>query len=129
MMKIMIAILSLVIATTTYAADDPTIKDQLRLDIQSAMKIHITENQIKGSYVYFDTKTGKLLKLQLEELHSGIVSKGDFYVSCADFRSSQGDLYDIDFLVSGEREHLRVYQAIIHKSPEGKRKYHIEKIK
>lgn len=108
------------------AADDPGITGDLRVNIQEAMKHHIGSNRIEGQYVLYDAITGQLLRMKLEELHSGIVSKGDFYVSCADFKDDAGNTYDIDFMVAGPVDNLRVFRALVHKDSHGKRKYHLE---
>ena len=108
------------------AGDDPSIKGALRSNIQEAMTTHIAKNQIKGDYVLYDSVTGKMLRLNLDELHKGIVAKGDFYVSCADFSDAKNNKYDVDFMVAGSKTDLSVYQAIVHKDKAGKRKYHLE---
>ena len=84
------------------------------------------KNKINNDYVLYDPVTGKLLRMELVELHTGIVSKDDFYVSCADFRDVDGNLYDIDFMVAGSGENMSVYQALVQKDKDGKRKYHLE---
>jgi len=109
-----------------YAGDDPNIKGQLRVDIQEAMNAHIETNELKDDYVLYDALRGKMLRMKLEKLHEGIVSKGDFYVSCADFVDASGNTYDIDFMVAGDAGDLSVYQAIVHKDNPGKRPYHLE---
>ena len=126
MKKIILTTLALVISSSALAGNDPSIKGQLRTDIHEAMNQHIKSNTINDDYVLYDAVTGKLLRMQLDELHSGIVSKGDFYVSCADFKDARGNKYDIDFMVAGPKEDLRVFQALVHKDKEGKRNYHLE---
>ena len=39
------------------------------------------------------------MHLKLKKLHDGIVKKGDYYVSCADFEDANGNLVDMDFFV------------------------------
>jgi|TARA_B110000495_G_scaffold192771_1_gene197293 hypothetical protein len=59
-------------------------------------------------------------------LHKGVVKKGPFYVSCADFVDAKGRAYDLDFLVAGKGETLRVLQALVHSVDGEKRPYHLE---
>lgn len=125
MNKISILLVGLLV-TAAYASDDPSIKGQLRADIHHAMNTHIEANVIEGEYVLYDALRGKVLRMNLDELHEGIVSKGDFYVSCADFTDSSGNTYDIDFMVAGDEKDLSVYQAIVHEDKSGKRPYHLE---
>lgn len=116
----------LVFGGPALAADDPSIKGDLRTNIKAAMMEHVQQTRIKGDYVIYDAVAGDLKRLALKELHEGIVKKGDFYVSCADFEDADGNLYDIDFLVAPSDNELRVMQALVHKVNDDKRKYHVE---
>jgi len=64
--------------------------------------------------------------LKLVELHDGIVKKGDFYVSCADFVDAKGNTVDMDFMVIPSGNKMIATQAILHKIDGKKRKYHLE---
>jgi len=90
------------------------------------MLTHVTENTIKGQYMIYDSNKGELKRLKMTKLHNGIVRKGEFFVSCADFEDQEGKIYDLDFLVSPNGEGHRVIQTIIHAENGIKRKYHIE---
>lgn len=116
----------IVFGGSAFAADDPSIKGDLRANIKAAMMTHVSQTKINGDYVIFDAVEGGLKRLALKELHEGIVKKGDFYVSCADFEDVDGNLYDIDFLVAESDNELRVMQALVHKINDDKRKYHVE---
>ena len=119
---ILIAVLT---ATSAWAADDPSIKGELRQEIKVAMDQHIKATTVEGRYVIYDAIEGELLRLKFAELHEGVVKKGDFFVSCADF--TVGDhKYDLDFLVGRKGEKLRVFQALVHKVDGDKRPYHLE---
>ena len=119
------AVFSLVIYAVAFAADDPSIKGKIRTDIQEAMKKHIAKNTLGDHYVIYDAVKGELKKLSFKELHKGIVKKGDFYVSCADFTDASGKKYDLDFLVAS-KDNLHVLQALVHSIDGNKRKYHLE---
>jgi hypothetical protein len=90
------------------------------------MTSHITSNTYDGKYVIYDAVDGKLLKLDFKSLHKGIVKKGDFYVSCADFADNTGNLYDLDFLVGEKDGQFSVIQALVHSVNGNKRKYDVE---
>jgi len=117
---------SFFIVNIAIAGNDPSIKGELRSDIRTAMQIHVTDNTIKGQYMIYDSQKGELKRLKMTKLHDGIVKKGDFFVSCADFEDQQGKVYDLDFLVSPKDNGYRVIQSIIHAESGKKRKYHIE---
>jgi hypothetical protein len=110
----------------SFAADDPSITGDTRKGIQSAMKNHIDQNLVNGNYVVYDAVEGHLKKLKFDQVHEGIVKKGDFYVSCADFVDDQGKKYDLDLLVVDEKGAFRVLETVVHSIDGKKRKYHLE---
>lgn len=120
-----IAFLTLV-SQPVFAADDPSIKGDTRTGIQSAMAGHIEANMLKDHYIIYDSLTGTLHRLVFKKLHEGIVKKGDFYVSCADFTDGSGRKYDLDFLVADSDSTFRVLQGLVHSVDGKKRKYHVE---
>ncbi|HSG31868.1 MAG TPA: hypothetical protein VLB82_10020 [Thermodesulfobacteriota bacterium] len=129
MNKLVISAFSLMFVTLSmvvYAGDDPSIQGKPRTGSQTAMTNHINANTFDGKYVIYDAVQGKLLKLDFKELHAGLVKKGDFYVSCADFTDTQGNKYDLDFLVGEKSNDYFVVQALVHKVNTDKRKYHLE---
>ena len=115
-------------SSISFAADDPSIKGDLRTNIQQSMQTYIDGQTINGHMYLFDSHKGELLKLTLDELHSGIVKKGDFYVSCADFKDQHGRKIDVDFLVRTTDSKYITTQGIVHSVDGKKRKYHLEKI-
>ncbi len=112
--------------TASFAANDPTIKGNFRAGIQNSMDAFIKANMIDGTYYMFDAVTGRMLVLKLEALHSGIVKKGNFYVSCADFTDPTGRLVDLDFLVMPAGDTFKTVQSVVHAMDGKKRKYHLE---
>jgi hypothetical protein len=128
MLNKLLSILILTFVTTAVmAGNDPSIKGQQRTTIKSSMQNHISNSLIKGEYVIFDAKVGQIKRLRLKELHQGIVKKGDFYVSCADFVDAKGLLYDLDFLVTArDNGKYEVIQSLVHAVDGDKRSYHVE---
>ena len=114
------------VSAVVYAADDPGIKGKLREGISSAMNEHINQNTVDNRYVIYDAVAGKLKRLEFDKLHKGIVKKGDFYVSCADFIDSEGRKYDIDFLVGDTGKGLITLESVVHSINGRKRVYHVE---
>ena len=123
---LIIAGLVLTIASPALAGDDPSIKGKQRESIKKAMSDHIEGVSIDEHYTVYDVVNGELKKLKLKELHEGIVKKGDYFVSCADFVDPQGTLYDIDFLVGAKDDSYLVVLNVIHAVDGKKRKYHVE---
>ncbi|MCU7841228.1 MAG: hypothetical protein KZQ94_17840 [Candidatus Thiodiazotropha sp. (ex Troendleina suluensis)] len=119
-------VVALFTCSSAFAADDASIKGETRSKIQSAMSEMIDRNTVNNVYSHFDPIKGELHNLDLVELHDGIVKKGNYYVSCADFRNSKGKMLDIDFLVLEKDDGFVATQAVIHKADNKKRKYHLE---
>ena len=118
--------LSILATTAVTAADDPSIKGVLREDIKASMRSFIESNVINDTYYIYDAVGGRLLELKFAKLHEGIVKKGDFYVSCADFVDKNGTKVDLDFLVIKDGDNLKTIQAVVHSLDGKKRKYHLE---
>ena len=114
------------IAPTAEAGDDPSIKGDLRTDIHESMDAFVAQQTVDGAMRFYDPVDGKLLSLTSYELHSGIVKKGDFYVSCADFVDQEGRKIDVDFLVLPNDGQLKTTQGIVHSVEGVKREYHLE---
>lgn len=113
-------------AGASFAADDPSIKGKLRKGIQASMEQFIEHQTVDGLFRYYDPVDGKLLHLERPKLHDGIVKKGDFYVSCADFYDQDGRKLDFDFLVVEAGGEMRTVQALLHKIEGSKRPYDVE---
>jgi hypothetical protein len=116
-----------VTSSISLGGDDPSIDGELRENIQTSMQTFIDSNSVGGVYSIYDPIDGKMRQLTFDELHQGIVKKGDYYVSCADFIDGNKKKVDLDFLVIPAGDHLQVTQAVIHSADGKKRKYHLEK--
>jgi hypothetical protein len=90
------------------------------------MGYFIQSKTINGHFFIYDAFTDELLKLKFDNLHKGIMRKGDFYVSCADFVDKDEKKYDLDFLVMPNVDSLTVVQGVVHSVDGNKRKYHLE---
>ena len=116
----------LLTSPSSWAGNDPSIKGDLRTGIHAAMNEYLETQTIDGTVKLYDPVDGKLLRLEFDNLHDGIVRKGDFYVSCADFVDQDGRKIDVDFLVLPDGDRLLATQAIVHSVDGAKRKYHLE---
>ncbi len=118
--------LALAVGLPLRADDDPSIKGELRQNIQTSMRNYIRSETLDGTFFLYDPVEGKLLRLRLDHLHDGIVRKGDFFVSCADFVDQNGRKMDVDMLVRGSHNKLITTQAIVHAVDGSKRQYYLE---
>jgi len=119
-------IIAVLASGSVLAGNDPSIKGDLRSNIQAAMDQMIEKRTVNGTFKFYDQLKNKVYDLKLVELHDGIVKKGDYYVSCADFIDPRGNKVDMDFLVLPSDGKLVATQAIMHKVDGKKRKYHLE---
>jgi len=123
-----ILVCSFLISFQSWAGNDPSIKGDLRGNIHKAMSKFIDNHTVNGKIYLYDSVKGSLLKLKFDNLHDGIVKKGGFYVSCADFVDQDNRKIDIDFLVVPNGNDLLATQALIHSVDGSKRKYHLEEL-
>ena len=119
-------VISIVLTSVAFAGNDPSIKGDLRTNIKASMMSFIENRMVSDTFIIYDASKGKLLRLKFDKLHDGIVKKGEFYVSCADFFDEKGKKVDLDFLVIPDGDDLRTVQAVIHAVDGKKRKYHLE---
>jgi len=117
---------ALAITLNAWAADDPSIQGATREGIQKAMTEHIRDAQVDGKYLIYDAVANKLLKLDYDYLHDGIVKKGGLYVRCADFKDAPGTVHDLDLLVAPKNNAFEVVDVIVHKVGDEKRAYSLE---
>ena len=121
-----VLVISIVLTSIAFAGNDPSIKGDLRTNIKVSMMSFIENIMVNDTFMIYDASKGKLLRLKFDKLHDGIVKKGEFYVSCADFFDEKGKKVDLDFLVIPDGDDLRTVQAVIHAVDGKKRKYHLE---
>jgi hypothetical protein len=123
--KVVIAMFVLLCITAAFAGDDPSIKGKSREGIQKAMQQHVNDNTVNGVYAIYDGASDDVKFLYFNKLHRGIVRKGGFYVSCADFADSEGRSYCVDLLAAEKNGQFRVVDSIVHKIGKQKRGIHL----
>lgn len=122
-----VAIAALICGTSpAWAGDDPSIQRELRTGVHAAMNEFVEAQTVDGVVRVYDPVEDRLLKLKFDGLHEGIVRKGDFYVSRADFVDHDGRKIDVDFLVIEKGDSLLATQAIVHSVDGKKRKYQLD---
>ena len=127
--QVLVTVISLSIMLTSpiaFAADDPSIKGAIRDKIKTSMMAYIETRMVNDTFFIFDAPEGRMLNLKFDKLHEGIVKKGNFYVSCADFFDKNGKKIDLDFLVVKDGDQLKTIQAVVHAVDGKKRKYQLE---
>ena len=80
---------------------------------------------LKGGFYVFDKNNNEILDLSLIKIHKERLSNigGDTYFACADFKASNGKIYDLDVFMTGKSQiNLDVTEINVHKE-NGKARY------
>ena len=126
-----LSLLILVAAAVAAPAGEHASVDETKstwLQNKWAMEEFINRNTINSFYIHYDPVEGKLLRLQLDNLHRGQVRKGDFYVGSADFTDQHGRKVGLAFFVIRHLDNARVLQAVVHEVDGKEREYEIKKL-
>ena len=95
-------------------------------ELSRAIEQYVKEDStMKGGYFsVYDRIDKRPLALTLEKVHKEKLAKisEDTYFACADFRSTERRLYDLDMFVKASDAGMRVVEVDIHKE-EGKPRY------
>ena len=73
----------------------------------------------------YDKDADKPLALVLEKVHKNRLSKvgPSVYFACADFKTPEGKVYDLDVFMNGwDKHHIKVSEITVHKES-GKERY------
>jgi hypothetical protein len=76
------------------------------------------DSELKGGYfLVYDKKQKKPLALTLDKVHKerlATIGKG-VYFACADFKATDGTMYDVDIFMKGKPGNMTVTDVMIHK--------------
>ena len=95
---------------------------QLAISIENYIQNDIT---LKGGFYIYDKNNNEILDLTLMKIHKERLSNigGDTYFACADFKASNGKVYDLDVFMAGKsQDNLDVTEINVHKE-NGKARY------
>ncbi len=105
-----------------------TVKSDIDRDsLAKAIKDYVKQDtELRGGYfMVYDQKAQKTLALKLVLVHKAKLSKvaKDVYFACADFKASDGKMYDLDIFMKGNgMDNMKVTEISIHKE-DGKPRY------
>lgn len=81
--------------------------------LQAAMRQHIDRQLVQGAFMWFDAKAGAVGKLFPTKSHPMILSYGDHFILCADFRDGAGKDVNIDFYVARRAAGFVVFHTAV----------------
>ena len=84
-----------------------------RIVLQAAMQEAIMERTIDGTFRYFDAADGELKQLFPVKAHPMILTFGENFVLCADFRDASGKDVNIDFYVVRKDDGYAVVDIVV----------------
>lgn len=93
------------------AAAAPKLDTESRVQLQTAMRMHIDRVSVKGTYPNLDLKSGAVRMLHPAASHPMILSMGTYYVLCADFRDDAGKPVNVDFYVARKDKGFSIFQV------------------
>lgn len=96
-------------------------------DVANHIESYVKEKSKGGSFTIEDKQAKKQLALTLDKVHRERLSQvaPDMFFVCADFKSADGKVYDLDFFVQGtSKDKLKVVEdkTSVHKE-DGKERY------
>ena len=119
----------LIIAILMVSVQAHALSKKTKMGVQTSMKSYVNTLIQENGYLPV-VHEGKVLKLKIKTskkypdgFHAGVKSEGKLYASCADFVDTKGNIYDIDFLVSKNKDTYKVVQPIVHSINGKKNKY------
>lgn len=106
------------------AAAKPTVTLE---DVAKHIESYVKNESKDGAFKIQDKQAGKELSLTLDRIHRERLSQvgPDMFFVCADFKSADGKVYDLDFFVHAtSKDHLHVVagKTSVHKE-DGKERY------
>tara|TARA_B100000315_G_C14313598_1_gene467494 strand:- start:102 stop:551 length:450 start_codon:yes stop_codon:yes gene_type:complete len=112
-----------------HPSEHPTTKKEPKLtidDLTVAIENYIQDDMIlKGGFFIYDKNNKEILDLTLTKIHKERLSNigVDTYFACADFKASNGKIYDLDLFMTGKsHDNLDVTEISVHKE-NGKARY------
>lgn len=87
-------------------------------DVDRGIRLNI-DSKIKegGGYFTFKNRDSTQLRLKLVRVHTeylSVLGSHEFF-ACVDLATANGDVYDVDFFLKGNADHMKVTKTNIHK--------------
>src|SRR5687768_2248193 len=101
-------------------ADQPQAASQPRTkisEIEAGIKAHIAEKSEENDGFFHVQEKDKRLRMKLVRVHTEYLSNlgPKRHFACVDLADDSGDVYDVDFFLSGDPGNMNVTETSIHK--------------
>lgn len=86
-------------------------------DVEKGIRAYIQEQTEQGDGYFYISDDTLDLKLRLVRVHTEYLSvlRPGNYFACVDLADTTGDVYDVDFFLSGTPDDMKVIQTTVHK--------------
>ncbi|WP_420402280.1 hypothetical protein [Nisaea sp.] len=84
-----------------------------KVALQAAMQRHVDEISVDGAILYLDTEAGEVRKIHPVTAHPIILSMGEHYVLCFDFRDDTGKDLHIDYFMARKANEYVVFHTAV----------------
>lgn len=81
--------------------------------MQAAMQRHIDRTLVNGAYLHLDMNTGEVHLLYPAQAHTTVLSMGDYFVLCSDFRDAADGSVNVDFYLAREDDRFVVFHSVV----------------
>lgn len=113
MRKLLIAgSLVLAVASSTAHAKS-TVTTSEKILLQATMQQSIESKLVDGKFYFFDPKVGRIRSLFPAKPHPLILSIGDHFIVCADFRNADGESVNVDFFVARQDNGFVIFDTVV----------------
>jgi len=82
-----------------------------KANLQAPMQRYIDHQTIDGVFLYREARSGKVRTLHPVSAHTRILSVGQYYVLCFDFRDDKGQDVNVDFYLARKNTSYVVFHT------------------
>ena len=110
---ILSAAVVLVLAVVSHGAQAGMEKIIKQAQLQSAMQQYIDHHLVDGVFLHFDPEKGQVRRLHPGASHPMILTLGEYFVLCSDFRDDDGSSVNVDFYLAKQGRTYTVFESIV----------------
>ena len=99
--------------TGTGASGGQKLDVAVKAKLQAAMQQHIERNLIDGAYLQLDTTSGQVRVLHPYKAHPVILTMGEHFILCSDFRDDKGKTVNVDFYMARRGQSYVVFHNTV----------------